>query len=182
MEQKTKTCPYCGEEIPIEAKKCRYCGEWLDNPSNTNTQGPDIRDNRIDSYSHQKSSTSSQNLTFSESIMICLRKYVDFKGRALRSEFWPFAVFVWAISLITYALMSSFEAGTDLAFIFAWILLLFSLGTLLPMLAAGVRRLHDIGLSGWLQLLLLIPFLGMIPLLVLWAQKSGKDNQYGKAK
>jgi ribosomal protein L24E len=30
MEIKTKKCPFCGEEIPVEAKKCRYCGEWLE--------------------------------------------------------------------------------------------------------------------------------------------------------
>ena len=37
MEQNTKKCPYCGEEVLAVAKKCRFCGEWLDNESTEQT-------------------------------------------------------------------------------------------------------------------------------------------------
>ena len=50
----------------------------------------------------------------------------------------------------------------------------------IPLYAAGARRLHDTGKSGWLQLLVLIPCAGIIVMIVLWAQQgSGVDNQYG---
>jgi len=50
----------------------------------------------------------------------------------------------------------------------------------IPLYAAGSRRMHDTGKSGWLQLLVLIPCAGIIIMIVLWAQQgSGVDNQYG---
>ncbi len=59
--------------------------------------------------------------------------------------------------------------------------LLFSLAVLLPSLAVGTRRLHDINKSGWLQLLWLIPILGWIFLIYLLAQEGNAEaNQYGE--
>lgn len=51
---------------------------------------------------------------------------------------------------------------------------LFSLGTVLPSLAVGCRRLHDIDKSGWFQLLNLIPLIGWV-ILVYWAVQEGKE-------
>ena len=49
MEQETKRCPYCGEEILAVAKKCKHCGEWLDE-YNQNSQQKGTTDDHIDSY------------------------------------------------------------------------------------------------------------------------------------
>ena len=98
-------------------------------------------------------------MTFQESIRVCFGKYVDFNGVASRPEFWWFALFVFVVCIVL-ALVSSLLSN------------LFALATLLPQLAVGARRLHDIGRSGWWQLLLLVPLLGLIVLIVLWAQPS----------
>jgi DNA-binding CsgD family transcriptional regulator len=96
------------------------------------------------------------SLTFFESIRTCFIKYADFNGRASRSEFWWFMLF---ITLVDSALVYlSKELGA-----------VFLIATLLPLLAAGTRRLRDSGKSGWWQLFLLAPVGGIVILGFLWA-------------
>ena len=58
--------------------------------------------------------------------------------------------------------------------------LIVSLALFVPSIALGARRLHDIGKSGWWQLLWLIPVIGWIVIIVFWAQETtSSDNQYG---
>lgn len=98
-----------------------------------------------------------------------LKHYVDFEGRVGRQEFWMFVLF----SILIQVALDI--VGLDL------IASLVSLLILLPSLAIGARRLHDIGKSGWWQLLGFIPVIGWIILIVWLAQKTDvADNQYGK--
>ena len=103
-----------------------------------------------------------------ECIKICFRKYADFSGRAGRPEFWWF--FLFQVIVLTAT---------------SWIPVLSSIVTLLlllPSLAVGARRLHDIGRTGWWLLLALIPFVGWIPLLIMAALPgTGGPNRYGSA-
>lgn len=106
-------------------------------------------------------------MTFQESIKVCFQKYADFNGRAKRPEFWWFVLFLFLVSLALGVVSDVLSA-------------LFSLATLIPSLAAGARRLHDTGRSGWLQLLGLIPILGWLVLIYFCAQEgNAADNQYG---
>ena len=98
-----------------------------------------------------------ETVTFFESIVICLTKYADFNGRALRSEFWWFAL---AVTLVTSALTYLNEAVASV----------FLIAVLLPLLAAGARRLQDAGRSPWSQLYLLIPVGGLVIMGFLWAE------------
>jgi len=97
--------------------------------------------------------------------------YADFNGRAGREEFWMFiAVYVAIYIVLVIALPNT-------------IAMLFSLALLVPSLAIGARRLHDTNLSGWLQLIGIIPILGLIVMIVLFVREGDKgDNQYGPAK
>ena len=83
------------------------------------------------------------------SVRTCLTKYADFNGRAARPEFWWFVVF-WIVVMAVTGLISRYINGIA------------GLALLLPGLAAGSRRLHDSGKSGWFQLLGLIPFIGAL--------------------
>ncbi|TCI91103.1 DUF805 domain-containing protein [Tenacibaculum sp. M341] len=95
-----------------------------------------------------------------------LKQYVDFNGRARRQEFWMFTLINFLISLAINIL--SLAIAPELAILGT----LYSLAVLLPSLAVGARRLHDIGKSGWLLLLILIPLIGVILLIVWWATDS----------
>lgn len=103
------------------------------------------------------------SMTFFESIRVCLIKYAEFNGRASRSEFWWFALFVTLVSL-------------GCAYVSETLVSVFSVAMLLPVLAAGARRLHDCGKSGWWQLFLLVPVAGIFMVGILWAMPPIPDD------
>ncbi len=95
-------------------------------------------------------------VTFFESIRVCFIKYADFNGQATRPEFWWFALFVLLVaSAFTYI---SETMGS-----------IFMIAILLPLLAVGSRRLHDVGKSAWWLLFLLVPIGGLVTLGFLWS-------------
>ncbi len=102
-----------------------------------------------------------------------LKKYAVFEGRARRKEYWMFVLISFLISLVLAVLESSADIGDMLTNIY-------SLAILVPTLAVGVRRLHDVGKSGWWLLIGLIPLIGLIILIVLFARDSVPgSNKYG---
>ena len=119
---------------------------------------------RMESVVHSNAHNEGRSMTFFESIRVCLAKYAEFDGRATRPEFWWFALFVTlAATALTYM-------SESLASVFA-------VAMLLPLLAAGARRLHDSGRSGWWQLFILAPIAGIIMLMILWAVPSVPEDK-----
>jgi uncharacterized membrane protein YhaH (DUF805 family) len=92
-------------------------------------------------------------MTFSDAVETCMKKYADFDGDATRSEYWWFALFVFAVGVVLTIVARPF-AG------------LFYVATLLPSVAVAIRRLHDTNRSGWWLLVGLVPFVGWLILLV----------------
>lgn len=115
---------------------------------------------------------------FGQAISTCLSNYANFNGRARRSEFWWFWLFVVIVQVVVQTLIAVI-VGTD-SIVYSLLVFVLAIALAIPLYAAGARRLHDTGKSGWLQLLILIPCAGISILIVLWAQQSsGVDNQYG---
>ena len=101
-------------------------------------------------------------MNFGQAISSCLSKYATFSGRASRPEFWWFFLFQILISLAASMLGETING-------------LVALGLLLPALAVGTRRLHDIGKSGWWQLLMLT-VIGLLVLIYWWVQPTDEDG------
>jgi uncharacterized membrane protein YhaH (DUF805 family) len=110
--------------------------------------------------------------------MTVMKKYADFSGRARRKEYWMFVLFNVIISIVLTILDSLIGTMSESGY--GVLSGLYSLAILIPSLAVGVRRLHDVGKSGWWLLISLIPLIGSIWLLVLFVTDSQPgDNQYG---
>jgi len=104
-----------------------------------------------------------------------LRKYAVFSGRAGRAEYWMFALINVLISIAIAAVdvALGFQGGATLSS-------LYSIAVLLPGLGVSVRRLHDIGRTGWWILLAFVPIVGWVVLLVFMAsQGQSEENEYG---
>jgi uncharacterized membrane protein YhaH (DUF805 family) len=104
---------------------------------------------------------------FIDPYVAVLKKYTLFEGRATRGEFWKFVLVSFVIMIVLGIVSDALQA-------------LYNLAVLIPSLAVGARRLHDIGKSGWWQLIGIIPVLGWIIIIVLFAlEGEQKDNMYG---
>ena len=101
-------------------------------------------------------------MNFGQAISTCLSRYATFSGRASRPEFWWFFLFQ-----ILASVAASMIGDTIAA--------LASLALLLPALAVGTRRLHDIGKSGWWQLLMLTG-IGLFVLIYWWVQPTTEGS------
>lgn len=110
-----------------------------------------------------------------------LQKYTVFSGRARRKEYWMFVLvnffIIIALEIVMFILGSMDD---NLMLIGSGLLSLYGLYIILPTLAVAVRRLHDVGKSGWWYFIALVPFIGGIWLLILFASDSQPgENQYG---
>jgi uncharacterized membrane protein YhaH (DUF805 family) len=122
-----------------------------------------------------------------------LKKYAVFSGRARRKEYWMFALFNFIFSLVASLLQLaifgmalwefnplSIVYGVIGGFIIPVVYVVYAIAVFVPTLAVSVRRLHDIGKSGWYLLINLIPIAGPIWFLVLVCSDSQPgNNEYG---
>lgn len=109
-----------------------------------------------------------------DALKLYIQNYTNFNGRSTRSEYWYAALGIYVVDLILLLLGKVLVIFTILAS-------LLSLATIVPSFAICIRRLHDIGKSGWYLLMGLIPAVGGIILLVFMCTASQpQGNQWGE--
>src|SRR3954453_14808632 len=110
-------------------------------------------------------------MTFVEAIKDGFGKYLTFSGRSSRSAYWYWALFAFLVGIVATLI--------DLAIGSRIVSVITTLALLLPGIAVGFRRLHDVGRSGWWILIALVPLIGLIVLLVFALQPSDGPNRFG---
>jgi uncharacterized membrane protein YhaH (DUF805 family) len=112
-------------------------------------------------------------MSYKEAMRSGFSNYAKFSGRACRSEFWWFILFVSLVGVFLNLIDNAIGWGFILGGI--W-----SLAILLPVLGLYFRRLHDTDRSAWWLLIGLIPFIGGIVLIVFWVGNGTPgDNKFG---
>lgn len=113
-----------------------------------------------------------EDVDLKEAITRFFQNYINFEGRSNRGEFWKAWLVCFIVSIITAVLDAAIGLPVTNA--------IWSLAVLVPSIAIGARRLHDINKSGWWLLLSFIPLIGAIILIVWFAKKPDPaPNRFG---
>ena len=157
-------CPQCGNDNPENALFCGLCGTSL---------GAYIAG----------VPTPQGMVSFPEAIRLGFQHYFDFRSRSTRAEYWWWVLFA-VLALMILTVIDMMVGTYDVESSSGLLSGLFGLATLIPGLALGARRLHDINKSGWWQLMWFV-FLLVIPMIILlrWAAKPSDEgtNNHGPA-
>jgi uncharacterized membrane protein YhaH (DUF805 family) len=117
-------------------------------------------------------------MTFVEAAKSGLNKYADFNGRASLSEFWWFYLF-FVLAAVAAGVVGGILSGILGETIGLLLMAIVVLGLMIPFIAVSTRRLHDIGKSGWWQLISFIPLGGLVLLYFFVLSGEAGDNQFG---
>jgi uncharacterized membrane protein YhaH (DUF805 family) len=162
-------CSQCGTELDDSANFCSGCG------NQTSTSKSGMKKASVIKSSASSVSYQAKAMTFTESIGACYSKFFEFSGRASRSEYWWFYLFIllltWGAKLIATITMPEDETGVYAGVILESLVLFATI----PTYSAGVRRLHDVGKSGW-NYLWLFTIIGIIPIII-WTCREGSKTQ-----
>ncbi len=104
--------------------------------------------------------------------LLPLKKYAEFKGRSRRKEYWQFFLFTIVVDIVLQ-ILAGVLAMAGMTMLSVIIMVLVSFGLILPSVAVGVRRMHDVDKSGWY---LLIPLYNLI---LACTDGTPGSNRYG---
>ena len=117
--------------------------------------------------------------------LLPLNRYFDFKGRSTRTEYFAFGIaltLVYAFLLfVMLSTMTRDQGPSGIGMMSLGMMCIVSIGTFVPSIALIVRRLHDQGRTGWMALLMLIPYAGgLIVFIFMCLSGDEGPNLYGE--
>lgn len=118
-----------------------------------------------------------------------LRKYAQFAGRSTRTEYWMFVLFkllvlvAWGFVSFVLGLVAVLDPSglmaTAVGMLTGAVFLIGVLGLIVPTAALVVRRLHDVGVTGWLALLVFVPLGGLVIFIISLLDGTEGPNRHG---
>ena len=154
------TCPKCNNMVANEAKFCEICSSPIESFSLGLIRAADV--------STDIETQSLPMVNFAEAIKRGFNKYLVFRSRATRAEFWWWAVF-WITGLIITGIIDQISGLPSILNVIFWA------ATLMPSISVGSRRLHDINKTGWWQLLWLIPIVTTVIIILIGLRADRSD-------
>jgi uncharacterized membrane protein YhaH (DUF805 family) len=163
-------CRGCGAPVTLNSLTCEYCGVAIKS-SNQNVMG-----SYKENLNEQPASETPDSLGLLDKLrlnfLLGWNHYADFSGKATREQYWFYVLAIVFIYLIGVVLEAVFEDTPILNDMIAVLLVASYLALIIPTIAIGVRRLHDVDKSGWWYLISFIPLVGSLILLYWFVQPS----------
>ena len=167
-------CSNCGNSAASQQVFCSSCGHRLNAQSQSQSASASNQPSSLPGID-LNADNAPKPMSFIETIKFSYKNYVRFSGRASRSEYWYWHLFVWIGFMVSVMIVGKSDFFLLLYFIFYF-------SVFIPIIARAVRRLHDINKSGAFLFLGLVPFVGSILLIVWFCTKSDSNsNRYGPA-
>lgn len=168
-------CMVCGNEIKNGETLCRNCGAEQNIVPNLMQQQSIYRVQQQQQYEYNSSTAVTHNgkVSFGKAITLYFKNYVNFKGRASKSEYWWVILFNMIINALLYIISYNLPILGDA---------LSSLTTaafLIPSISLSIRRLHDVGKKGTYCFMGLIPIAGPVIMVIAYLKDSDGNNQWG---
>ncbi|WP_175630157.1 DUF805 domain-containing protein [Bacteroides acidifaciens] len=179
VAKKMVACPICAEQIEEDSVSCPYCHEPLTPKAIPSSHRATIAKEQPKATNRENLETPPSSFLSHYFTRVVCKQYADFIGTATRKQYWLYILFYSVIAIaassIDILLGIDFQLfGESLGY--GWLFTIVSLALTIPSLAIGIRRLHDIGKSGWWFLIVLIPLVGIFWLLFLLCKKGNAAN------
>ena len=179
VAKKMVACPICAEQIEEDSVSCPYCHEPLTPKAIPSSHRATIAKEQPKATNRENQETPLTSFLSHYFTRVVYKQYADFIGTATRKQYWLYILFYSVIAIaascIDILLGIDFQLfGESLGY--GWLFTIVSLALTIPSLAIGIRRLHDIGKSGWWFLIVLIPLVGIFWLLFLLCKKGNAAN------
>ena len=161
-------CSKCGKPVDDSAQFCPNCGNPLNGTRPANDTAEKVKNFFNEIQARADDLKGPEPVDFVKAIKLLFLYALNFKGRSSRSEYW-------------WGYLFNFLLGLALNFV-PLIGGLLSVAMIIPGVALAIRRMHDIGKSGWYLLMALIPLAGpIIALVYLCTASQPEANQWGPA-